>query len=153
MTKATSLAVCLVLAAVSGCSLFMLPPMEEQKAMLAANQVKLHKLSSQVFLDVWGKPGYAYRTRTQFMATSDGNFVPRFRLPIGEPPKEWNSNVVSDDAVFFAYPERGELLGFIDSELVYREKLSAEQLHAMGEVWKKEDRYRTTLEGPALPAY
>ena len=90
--------------------------------------------------------------------------MPRFRVALGEPPAGWNSEVISGEGYFLAYPDRGELLGFLKEEvyilelfglqkerLVYREHLPAEQIHLVGKAWQREDRFKSGLELPQAP--
>jgi hypothetical protein len=130
---------------------FVLPPLEHQKRSVASGEIRLHALSSQAFLEVWGQPTYVYRGKTQFFPLESGNFIPRFRVPTGEPPPGWNSTTVLEEALFLAYADQGEVLGFIDNRLVYREQLPAEQVLAVVQQWKIEERSRTGLE-KSLPA-
>lgn len=137
-----------------------LPPVEEQKTMIRKNEIRLRALSSQAFIETWGPPAYERREVTQFFVTGNG-YVPRFRVSLGEPPAGWNSEVISGEAYFLAYPDRGELLGFLQEEvyvlelfglqkerLIYREHLPAEQIHLVGKAWQREDRFKTGLESP-----
>ena len=55
------------------------------------------------------------------------------------------------DGYFLGYPDRGELLGFLNDRLVYRERLSADEIHAIGKMWKRESMFKTRLETPAVP--
>jgi len=48
--------------------------------------------------------------------------------------------------VFLAYAERGELLGFIEDRMVYREQMTAAQIHEIGKKWQHEAIFRTRLE-------
>jgi len=141
-----------------------LPPIDEQKNLIRKNDIQLKKLNSRAFLETWGPPAYEHREVTQFFVTEKGMYVPRFRVPLGDAPKGWNSDVASGDAYFLAYPDRGELLGFVQEEayifevlgvqrekLVYREQLSAEQIHKIGKSWKDQERLKMPLEGEQIP--
>ncbi len=130
---------------------FVLPPLEHQKQSIASGDIRLRALSSKAFLETWGQPTYTHRGVTQFFPLKNGNYIPRFRVPLGEPPPGWDSAAVLDEALFLAYADRGELLGFIDNCLVYREHLSAEQILAVVKQWKSEELSRTGLE-KSLPA-
>ncbi|MBI5411288.1 MAG: hypothetical protein HZA21_04790 [Nitrospirae bacterium] len=129
---------------------FVLPSLEHQKQSIVGGEIKLHALNSKAFLETWGQPTYAYSVKTQFFPLANGNYIPRFRVPTGEPPSGWDSTTVLEDAMFLAYADRGELLGFIDNRLVYRERLSAEQIMAIVKQWKSEDMSRTGLEKSLL---
>lgn len=128
--------------------------LEEQKAQIQGDKIHFNGLTIQAFLETWGKPAYTHRERMQFYTLNDGNSIPRFRTPMGEPPQGWATAVLSEDSVFFGYPERGELLGFVDDRLVYREKVPADEVHSVGKMWAREDRFKTRLEtpGPVTPA-
>ena len=41
--------------------------------------------------------------------------------------------------------------GFLNDRLVYRERLSADEIHAIGKMWKRESMFKTRLETPAVP--
>ncbi len=129
---------------------FVLPPLDRQKTSLASGEIKLHALSSKAFLETWGQPTYAYRARTQFFPLDSGNFIPHFRVTTGEPPPGWDSTTVLEQALFLAYADRGEVLGFIDSRLVYREQMPTDQVLAIVRWWKSEDLSRTGLEKALL---
>ena len=141
-----------------------LPPVEEQKTMIRKNDIRIQSLSSQAFIETWGPPAYEHREQTQFFVTEHGVYVPRFRVALGEPPKGWTSEIVSGWGYFLAYPDRGELLGFLEEEayvfevlglgkerMVYRERLPAEQIHLVGKAWQREDRFKSGLETPQGP--
>jgi len=81
----------------------------------------------------------------------DGTMIPQSRAPIGESPEGWESLFDAGEGVFFAYPDHGWLLVFVDEELVYREELNAEQLHLLGKTWQHEDRFKTRLDKGATP--
>lgn len=130
------------------CSLSSLPPLEEQKARILSRQIALRTLTSQAFLEAWGEPTYVHYESTQFFPVKDGNYIPRFRVPLGEFPPGWDSSVVSDQALFLGYADRGELLGFVEKRLVYREQMPSEQVHAIAAQWKREELFKTRLEAP-----
>ena len=127
---------------VSGCGV----PLEEQKSHIRKHSLPFQVLSMQAFLETWGKPTYVHQETTQFYPVKSGNYVPRFRAPLGEPPAGWDASVVSEPAVFLGYTDRGELLGFIDNRLVYREQLTASQIHEIGKNWQHEAIFKTGLE-------
>ncbi len=127
---------------VSGCAV----PLEEQKAHIRKHNLPFHVLSARAFLETWGKPTYAHQENTQFYPVKSGNYVPRFRAPLGEPPPGWDATVVSEPAIFLGYVDRGELLGFIDDRLVYREQMAASQIHEIGRNWQHEAIFKTRLE-------
>jgi hypothetical protein len=121
-------------------------PLEEQKAHIRKNSLPFQVLTTQAFLETWGKPTYAHQENTQFYPVKTGNYVPRFRAPLGETPPGWDASVVSEPAVFLGYVDRGELLGFIDDHLVFREQMTASQIHEIGKNWQHEAIFKTRLE-------
>jgi hypothetical protein len=142
-----------------------LPPLEEQKTLIRKNEIRIRGLSSRAFIETWGPPAYEHREQTQFFVTEHGIYIPRFRVPLGESPKGWTSEIVSGAGYFLGYPDRGELLGFLEEEayvfevlglgreqLVYREHLSAQQIHKIGKEWEREDRFKTPLEKSQSPS-
>jgi len=129
---------------------FILPPLDKQKTSIASGEIRLHALSSKAFLETWGQPTYVYQAKTQFFPLESGNYIPHFRVTTGEPPPGWNTTTVLDEALFLAYADRGELLGFIENRLVYRERMSSEQVLAIVKWWKSEDLSRTGLEKALL---
>lgn len=124
------------------------PTLEEQKAQILDDKIHFKGLTVQAFLEAWGKPTYTHRERMQFYTLEDGNSIPRFRTPLGEAPQGWSTGIISEDSTFFGYAERGELLGFADDQLVYREKVSTAEVHSVGKTWAREDRFKTRLETP-----
>jgi hypothetical protein len=76
----------------------------------------------------------------------------------GEPPRGWEGQYDAGDSLFLAYPDHGWLVVFFEQRLVdreallvYREALTAAQLHALGRSWQHEDKFRTRFEVPAAP--
>lgn len=128
------------------------PTLAEQKAQILGNKIHFDGLSVQAFLETWGEPAYRRRERMLFYTLNDGNSIPRFRTPIGEAPPGWSTAIMSGDSIFFAYPDRGELLGFVDGRLVYREKVPADEIHALGKTWAREDLFKSRLESPNAPS-
>ena len=120
--------------------------LHEQAELIRNQDIQLRVLSLEAFLDVWGAPTYEDRQRTQFYVVDGGSWVPQFRVPLGESPLGWNNGITRYDAYFLGYADRGELLGFVSHQLMYRERLPPEQIHAIGKSWQKEKRFRTTLE-------
>lgn len=131
----------------TGCSLTRMPSLNEQAARIASQDIRLGELTREAFLQAWGRPTYQLRQRTQFYPVRDGNLIPQFRVPLGEAPDGWEPAIMSEEAVFYGYDERGELLGFIDNRLVFREQLSPEEIHAIGKSWAYNRQFRTSLEG------
>lgn len=130
------------------CGACVLPPLDQQRDQILKGKVTLHRLSLRAFLGAWGPPTYEREEYTQFFVVEDGSYVPGFRVPLGESPKGWSSVAVSGEGRFLGYAERGELLGFLDDRLVYRERMAPADIHAVGEQWKREARFKTRLETP-----
>jgi hypothetical protein len=138
----TMLSLCAATLACSGLTL------EEQKAQILDNKIHFEGLTVQAFLETWGKPAYTHHERTQFYTLDNGNSIPRFRVPMGEAPQGWSMGIISEDSTFFGYPDRGELLGFAEGRLVYREQVPAAEIHSVGKMWAREDLFKTRLETP-----
>ena len=134
----------LALPLVSGCS--WKPSLSKQEQMIRNNDLVLRKLEPRSFVSVWGEPTYQRMEYMPFFGMKDGSLVPRSRLPVGEPPPGWGAAFESGNALFLAYPDHGWLVVFLDEDLVYREALSADQLHALGRSWAYEDKFKTKLE-------
>ena len=124
------------------------PTLEEQKAQIRDSKIHFEGLTVQAFMETWGKPVYTHRERMQFYVLENGNSMPRFRVPMGEAPQGWSNAIISEDSIFFGYPDRGELLGFAEGRLVYREQASAVEIHSIGKMWAREDLFKTRLETP-----
>ncbi|TAJ08878.1 MAG: hypothetical protein EPO61_08210 [Nitrospirae bacterium] len=120
--------------------------MDVQKAHIKNNELIGQVLGPEAFVQVWGPPTYAHGEHAQFLPADNGNWVPSFRIPMGQAPAGWDATIRTGDGYFMIYLERGELLGFLEGRLVSREKLGAEHLHTIGKVWKQEDIYKTGLE-------
>jgi len=133
----------LLIGLLAGCSSV---PLNEQKALIQKRQYTFHVLTMRAFLELWGQPTYVHQENTQFYPVKTGNYIPRFRTPLGEAPPGWDASIVSEPAVFLAYAERGELLGFIEDRMVYREQMTAAQIHEIGKKWQHEAIFRTRLE-------
>jgi hypothetical protein len=138
-----TMGLCMTMLACSG------PTLEEQKTQILDNKIHFKGLTTQAFLETWGRPTYMHRERVQFYTLENGNSMPPFRVPMGEAPPGWATAIISDDSIFFGYPERGELLGFAEGRLVYREQVSAAEVHSVGKMWAREDLFKTRLETPA----
>jgi hypothetical protein len=134
---------------VLGCS--GMPSLEEQERHVRDNQLVLHQLSPRAFVGAWGAPAYQHVEFMQFFGMKDDSLVPRSRLASGEPPRGWEVNMEAGDALFLAYPDHGWLVVFLDGRLVYREALTAAQLHVLGRSWQHEEKFRTRFEEPAAP--
>lgn len=148
-TRAICVAGLLGLALLSGCG--GLPPLDEQAQHIRNNNLELRKLEPRAFVRAWGEPTYQREEFMPFFGMKDGSLVPRSRLSLGESPPGWEIGIDAGDALFLAYPEHGWLVVFLDEVFVYREALSAEQLHELGRKWQHEDKFRTRLDNPPSP--
>ena len=126
-----------------------MPALEEQERLVRANELVLHQLTPRAFVGAWGAPTYQHTEFMQFFGMKDESLIPRSRLASGEPPRGWEIHMESGDALFLAYPDRGWLVVFFEERLVYREALTAVQLHELGRSWKHEDKFRSRFEAPA----
>jgi hypothetical protein len=144
---ASVLVVGMAMGSVLGCS--GMPSLEEQERHVRANELLLHRLTPSAFVRGWGLPTYQHTEFMQFFGMKDDELIPRSRLAIGEPPRGWEVRIEAGDALFLAYPDRGWLVVFFEERLVYREKLTAAQLHELGRSWQHEDKFRSRFEAPA----
>ncbi len=144
-SEATCLCVA-VLVLAGACSFSALPPLDEQASHILNHDIRLNELTSEAFRQAWGTPTYQHRQRTQFYPVKNGNLIPQFRVPLGEAPDDWQASIVSEEAYFLAYAERGELLGFIEDRLVFHEQATAEEIHSIGKAWADQRIFRTRLE-------
>jgi len=133
----------------------MLPPSSVQRTNLEHGEFKTWMLSTEIFLEVWGPPTFEHRENTTFFVVRTGkevNYMPSFRVALGETPAGWNSEMIHHEGRFLAYADRGELLGFINDRFVYRERMSAEQLEQIRKRWEQEERFKLNLDkGPPYP--
>jgi hypothetical protein len=145
------LALCglLVLVDLAGCK--GMPTLQEQEQLVRANNLVLEHVSTRAVVNVWGKPPHHHSEFTHFFVMPDRSMIPRSRVVAGEAPKGWDAGVHAGEGVFFAYPDRGWLLVFLEEQLVYKEELKAEQLHTLVKTWAYEDRFRTRLDGAPAP--
>jgi hypothetical protein len=127
------------------------PPLEEQERLVRGNHLPLERITTRAVVNVWGKPPYHHSEFTHFFVMPDRTMIPRARVAAGEAPKGWDAGVHAGEGVFFAYPDRGWLLVFLDERLVYREQLKPDELDAMVKAWTYEDRFRTRLDGTPAP--
>ena len=141
--------VMVVIGSVLGCS--EMPPVEEQERHVRNNELRLHQLTPRAFVGAWGAPTYQHAEFMQFFGMKDDSLIPRSRLVSGEPPRGWEVRIEAGDALFLAYPDHGWLVVFFEERLVYREALTAAQLHELGRSWQHEDKFRSRFEVPAAP--
>ena len=132
-----------------GCS--GMPSLEEQERHVRDNELVLHQLTPRAFVGAWGAPTYQHAEFMQFFGMKDDSLMPQSRLASGEPPRGWEVHIEAGDALFLAYPDRGWLVVFLEERLVYREALTAAQLHALGRGWQHEDKFRSRFEVPPAP--
>jgi len=135
--------------AVLGCS--GMPALEEQERHVRNNELVLHQLTPRAFVGAWGMPTYQHTEFMQFFGMKDDSLIPRSRVASGEPPRGWEGLIESGDSLFLAYPDRGWLVVFFEERLVYREALTAAQLHELGRSWQHDDKFRSRFEKPATP--
>ena len=126
-----------------------MPSLEEQERHVRENELVLHQLTPRAFVGAWGAPTYQHAEFMQFFGMNDDSLIPRSRLASGEPPRGWEVRIEAGDALFLAYPDHGWLVVFFEERLVYREALTAAQLHALGRSWQHEDKFRSRFEVPA----
>ena len=127
-----------------------MPALEEQERLVRANELVLHQLTPRAFVGAWGAPTYQRAEFMQFFGMKDESLIPRSRLASGEPPRGWEVRMEAGDGLFLAYPDHGWLVVFFEERLVYREALTAVQLHELGRSWKHEDKFRSRFEAPAV---
>jgi len=128
-----------------------MPSLEEQERHVRNNELVLHQLTPRAFVGAWGMPTYQHAEFMQFFGMKDDSLIPRSRLVSGEPPRGWEVRIEAGDGLFLAYPDRGWLVVFFEERLVYREALTAAQLHELGRSWQHEDKFRSRFEVPAAP--
>jgi hypothetical protein len=143
--------VCVVVAIWSVLSCSGMPTLEDQERYVRNNELVLNQLTPRAFVGAWGMPTYQHTEFMQFFGMNDGSLVPRSRVASGEPPRGWEANIEAGDALSLAYPDRGWLLVFHEERLIYREALTAAQLHELGRSWKHEEKFRSRFEVPAAP--
>lgn len=134
------------LAVLTGCG--GLPPLKEQEQLVQGNNPMVERVTTRAVVNVWGTPPHHHSEFTHFFVMPDRSMIPRARVASGEPPKGWDAGVYAGNGVFFAYPERGWLLVFLDDVLVYREALTPDDMQRLIKDWAYEDRFKTRLDGP-----
>ncbi len=123
-----------------------LPSLDAQKQLIERGDLQIHRLTPRAFVETWGDPTYIHQEFSQFFVMNDGSLIPQSRLSLGESPKGWETGLEAGDSLFLAYADRGWYLVFYDDRLVYREAMSASNVHAVGKKWKYEEQFRTRLE-------
>jgi hypothetical protein len=123
------------------------PTLQEQEQYVRDKNLLLDRVTTRAVVNVWGKPPYHHTEFTHFFVMPDHSMIPSSRVVHGEVPKGWDAGVDAGEGVFFAYPDRGWLLVFLDEHLVYREELKADELNTIVNAWAYEDRFKTRLDG------
>lgn len=139
----------LALGLIGGCK--SLPTLEQQEQLVQANNLILNQITTRAVVNAWGKPPLYHSEFTYFFVMPDMSVVPRSRVATGEAPRGWTAGVDAGEGVYFAYPDRGWLLVFLDDRLVYKEVLQTEQLRALARAWAYDDRFKTPLDEGSRP--
>jgi hypothetical protein len=135
----------LVAVGITGCQ--GAPTLQEQEQYVRDKNLLLDRVTTRAVVNVWGKPPHHHTEFTHFFVMPDRSMIPSSRVVHGEVPKGWDAGVNAGEGVFFAYPDRGWLLVFLDEHLVYREELKADELKTIVNAWAYEDRFKTRLDG------
>ena len=128
-----------------------MPTLEEQQRLVQAENLVLDQITTEAVVSAWGTPPLYHTEFSYFFVMPDFSVIPQSRVATGEAPKGWKAGVHAGEGVYFAYPDRGWLLVFLDELLVYKEKLKAEELHALAKAWSYEDRFKTRLDETFKP--
>lgn len=139
----------LFFALAAGCKT--LPTLDQQEQMVRADNLVLDQITTRAVVNVWGAPPHHHSEFANFFVMPDLSMIPRSRVPTGEVPKGWDAGVHAGEGVFFAYPDRGWLLVFLDERLVYKEVLKPDELVALVKTWAYQDRFKTRLDGTFQP--
>lgn len=149
MKKVLGLCSCLTFFAFVGCK--GMPTLEEQERLIQADNLVLDQITTKAVVNAWGAPPLYHSKFTHFFVMPDFSMIPQSRIATGEAPKGWKAGVHAGEGVYFAYPERGWLLVFLDERLVYKEKLKPEELQVLAKAWAYEDRFKTRLDETFQP--
>ena len=128
-----------------------MPTLEQQERLVQAENLVLDQITSRAVVNAWGRPSFYHSEFAYFFVMPDLSIVPRSRVATGEVPKGWRGGVHAGEGVYFAYPDRGWLLVFLDERLVYREKLGADELRTLANAWAYETRFKTGIEEGSRP--
>ncbi len=128
-----------------------MPTLEEQERLVQADDLVLDQITTKAVVRAWGTPPLYHSEFTHFFVMPDFRVIPQSRVATGEVPKGWQSGVHAGEGVYFAYPDRGWLLVFLDERLVYKEQLMREELRVLGKTWSYEDRFKTRLDETFTP--
>jgi len=149
ITAIRCLSIVLILILVVGCK--SMPTLEQQEQLIQSNNLVLDQITTRAVVNTWVNPPLYHSEFSYFFVMPDFSVIPRSRVATGEAPKGWKSGVHADEGVYFAYPDRGWLLVFLDDRLVYKEELKAEELYALAKAWAYEDRFKTRLDEASRP--
>ena len=127
------------------------PTLDQQEQMVRANNLVLDQITTRAVVNVWGTPPHHHTEFANFFVMPDFSMIPRSRVPTGEVPKGWDAGVHGGEGVFFAYPDRGWLLVFLDEHLVYKETMKPDELQALVKAWAYQDRFKTPVDGTPQP--
>jgi len=127
------------------------PTMAEQEQSVKANNLALERITSMAVVNVWGEPPHYRNEFIQFFVMPDLSMIPNSRVPLGETPRGWSAGVYAGEGVYFAYPDRGWLLVFLNDWLVYKEELKEKEMGDLLKAWAYEDRFKTRLDGTPMP--
>jgi hypothetical protein len=128
-----------------------LPTLEQQEQLVQTENLVLEQITSRAVVNAWGGPPFYHSEFAYFFVMPDLSIIPRSRVASGEVPKGWRGGVHAGEGVYFAYPDRGWLLVFLDERLVYREKLQPNELQALANAWAYEARFKTGIEEVSRP--
>jgi hypothetical protein len=128
-----------------------MPTLVEQERLLQADNLVLDQITTKAVVNAWGTPPLYHSKFTHFFVMPDFSVIPQSRVATGEAPKGWKAGVHAGEGIYFAYPDRGWLLVFLDERLVYKEKLKPEELHVLAKTWAYEDRFKTRLDETFQP--
>lgn len=146
IVRLCSLSVVLLLVGCKG-----MPTLEQQEQLVEADNLALDQITSRAVVNAWGSPPLYHSEFTHFFVMPDFSVIPQSRVATGEAPKGWKAGVHAGEGVYFAYPDRGWLLVFLDERLVYKEKLKPEELHVLAKAWAYEARFKTGLGEVSRP--
>lgn len=128
-----------------------MPTLEQQEQLVQGENLVLDQITSRAVVNAWGGPPFYHSEFAYFFVMPDLSVIPRVRVAAGEVPKGWRGGVHAGEGVYFAYPDRGWLLVFLDECLVYREKLQPDELRALTNGWTYEARFKTRVEEVSRP--
>ena len=128
-----------------------MPTLEQQEQLVQAENLVLDHITSRAVVNAWGGPPFYHSEFGYFFVMPDLSVIPRTRVAAGEVPKGWRGGVHAGEGVYFAYPDRGWLLVFLDERLVYREKLQPDDLRALTNAWAYEARFKTSVGEVSRP--